>query len=212
MNNLFETTSRIIFLNTKNRNPGKLKSLVVREKPTRFLLIAIELFRAIDGKSIVEIGCMRKPLTHPIAEVHRCCTDGHSTYLWCTTGAQVTSVDISQEAVEVARKSCEKFDNCTVIQDDALNFLKQFPGPIDLLYLDGWDIVKNSPYAENHLLAYELAKPKLSPVNIIAIDDTDINHGGKGRLLVPALKADGYQILVQGRQTIAIKVENEWGL
>lgn len=74
-----------------------------------------------------------------------------------------------------------------------------------MLFLDAWDVVPNSDYAENHLLAYLKAKPKLNKAHIIAIDDTDIGDGGKGRLLIPVLKAEGYQILVQGRQTIALK-------
>jgi hypothetical protein len=45
----------------------------------------------------------------------------------------------------------------------------------------------------------------LNKTHIIAIDDTDIGDGGKGRLLIPVLKAEGYQILLQGRQTIALK-------
>jgi hypothetical protein len=63
----------------------------------------------------------------------------------------------------------------------------------------------NTAYAENHLTAYLKAKPRLNKTNIIAIDDTDIGKGGKGRYLVPVLMDDGYQILVKGRQTIALK-------
>jgi len=74
-----------------------------------------------------------------------------------------------------------------------------------LLFLDAWDVVPNTSYAENHLLAYLTAKDKLNDRNIIAVDDTDIGNGGKGRLLLPVLKADGYDILVSGRQTIALK-------
>ena len=77
-----------------------------------------------------------------------------------------------------------------------------------MLYLDAWDIESDIDYAENHLLAYLKAKPKLSKTHIIDIDDTDIGGGGKGRLLIPVLKAEGYQILVQGRQTISL-MENK---
>jgi len=54
-------------------------------------------------------------------------------------------------------------------------------------------------------LAYLTAKDKLNARNIIAVDDTDIGNGGKGRLLLPVLKEEGYNILVSGRQTIALQ-------
>jgi hypothetical protein len=176
-----------------------------RGKPKKYLEAAIELFSVMSGKTIVEIGCMRQPMTHPLSEMHKCCNDGHSTYFWCTTGAQVFSVDIDLKAVRIARKSIREFKNGKVLWGDGLKFLKKFRGKIDLLFLDAWDVIPECKYAENHLLAYLVAKDKLSDRNIIAIDDTDIGNGGKGRLLLPVLKADEYEILVSGRQTIALK-------
>lgn len=177
-----------------------------RVKPKEYLEMTIKLFSAIGGKIIVEIGCMRSLLTHPIAEMHpECCNDGHSTYIWCTTGANVISVGIDRKAVSQARKSCKGFKNCKILRKDGIKFLEKFRGKIDLLYLDAWDVSPDTPYAENHLLAYLKAKDKLNSTNIISIDDTDIGGGGKGRLLIPVLKAEDYQILVQGRQTIALK-------
>ncbi len=177
-----------------------------RGKPKKYLELTFELLETLGGTNIMEIGCMRAPLTHPITEmIPHCCNDGHSTYYWASSGAKVISVDICRVAVEIARKSCSDFKNCRVIEDDAIPFLKNYQGTIDLLYLDAWDITNNSAYAENHLSAYLAAKPKLTKTNIVAIDDTDMDRGGKGRCLTPVLMADGYQILVQGRQTIALK-------
>ena len=176
-----------------------------RGKPKKYLEASIELFHAMSGKTIVEIGCMRQPMTHPISEMHKCCNDGHSTYFWCTTGAQVFSVDIDFKAVRIARKNIREFKNGKISWGDGLKFLKKFKGKIDLLFLDAWDVIPDGKYAENHLLAYLAAKDKLSVRNIIVIDDTDIGNGGKGRLLLPVLEADGYEILVKGRQTIALK-------
>ncbi|MGB3051098.1 MAG: class I SAM-dependent methyltransferase [Polyangiales bacterium] len=177
-----------------------------REKPQPYLQRTCELFAAIGGRTIVEIGCMRAMLKHPIEEIHPvCCNDGHSTYVWCTTGADVTSVDISRRAVRRARKSCRKFDNCRIIHADGLKFLETYTGTIDLLYLDAWNVHAHIPYAESHLIAYLKAKDKLSERNIIAVDDTDIASGGKGKYLIPYLQYEGYEILVQGRQTIAFR-------
>ena len=61
-------------------------------------------------------------------------------------------------------------------------------------------------YFKFELSENELEKSDLLVLtNIISIDDTDICNGGKGRLLIPVLRVEGYQILVQGRQTIALK-------
>src|SRR4030043_535458 len=177
-----------------------------RGKPKKYLEAALELFKALGGKTIVEIGSMRSPLTHPLTEMHPpCCNDGHSTYFWCTSGAAVVSVDICRAAVKVARKSCKEFKNCKIVRGDGIKFLEKFKKKIDLLFLDAWDVVPDTDYAENHLLAYLKAKSKLNKTNIIAIDDTYIGNGGNERLLIPVLKTEGYKILVQGRQTIALK-------
>ena len=134
-----------------------------RGKPKNYLEMTIELFKAINGKLIVEIGCMRSLLTHPISEMHpECCNDGHSTYFWCTTGARIISVDIDRKAVLQTRKSCKEFDNCKILRKDGIKFLEKFKGKIDLLYLDAWDVIPNTKYAENHLLAYLKAKDKLT--------------------------------------------------
>ncbi|MCK4297362.1 MAG: methyltransferase domain-containing protein [Candidatus Marinimicrobia bacterium] len=211
MTELKEIKKRIARLNFKEKTYENIEltyeqQTYERGKPIKYLEMTIELFDAIGGRSIVEIGCMRTLLTHPISEMHpECCNDGHSTYFWCTTGANVISVDIDRKAVSQARKSCKGFKNCKILRKDAIKFLEKFKGKIDLLFLDAWDVIPNTPYAENHLLAYLKVKDKLSRTNIISIDDTDVGGGGKGRLLIPVLKADGYQILVQGRQTITLK-------
>ena len=151
-----------------------------RGKPKKYLEMTIELFNAIGGKSIVEIGCMRTMLTHPISEMHHeCCNDGHSTYFWCTTGANLISVDIDRKAVSRARKSCKRFKNCKFLCNDGIKFLEKFKDKIDLLFLDAWDVIPNTSYAENHLLAYLKAKDKLNRANIISIDDTEIGGGGR---------------------------------
>lgn len=185
---------------------SKNKQIFERGKPMPYLQLTAALFNAIGGHSILEVGCMRSLLKHPISQLHpECCNDGHSTYFWATTKACVTSIDISVKAVIAAKLSCWKFRNCRIVWDDALTYLKKHCGMVDLLYLDAWDVIPETAYAENHLLAYLAVKDKLDNTNIISIDDTDIGGGGKGRLLIPVLQSDGYQILVQGRQTIAIK-------
>ena len=212
MINLVEIQEKIAALNFDDRiydgiDLTREQHTFERGKPKKYLELACDLFKLIEGKTIVEIGCMRIPLLHDLTEMRpECCNDGHSTCFWCSTGAQVYSIDIDKQAVAVAKESCKKYRNCKILRRDGLGFLKKYSGTIDLLYLDAWDVAPGTNYAENHLLAYLAAKPKLNEINIISIDDTDIGRGGKGRLLLPVLKADDYTILVTGRQTVAIKL------
>ncbi len=181
--------------------------LKLRGKPRPFILSTIDLLKRIKGKTIVEVGCMRQALTHGLDEfVPICCNDGHSTAFWARTGLAVHSVDIDPACCKVAAKACEAFPNVSVTCADGIEFLRGFQGTIDLLFLDAWDAIKTIPYAEKHLEAYEIAKPKMAPTSIILIDDTDIAWGGKGRLVIPAIIRDGYDLLVTGRQTMLMRL------
>ncbi|MEM9480991.1 MAG: glycosyltransferase [Verrucomicrobiota bacterium] len=180
-----------------------------RGLPLAYIQCAIDLLKITGGRTIVEIGCQRRPITHPIEElVRECCADGHSTFFWGRSGLDVHSVDIDPEAVEVARTDTKDFPNVNVTCGDGIQFIKDFDGTIDLLFLDAWDVVPGSPFAEKHLEAWEVAREKLADTHIIQIDDTDVGSGGKGKLLLPVLRKEGYDIFAEGRQTLAIKLAN----
>ena len=173
--------------------------------PTPYILAAQQILRALGGTTVVELGCMRGPIRHAPFEIERaCCGDGHSTLLWAHGGFVVHSCDISPEAVALASQATAAYANCSVTCADGLEFIRNFAGNIDLLYLDAWDVVENTPYAERHLEAYLAARPKLAANHLVVVDDTDVANGGKGRLLIPELVAQGYQIVVMGRQTLAL--------
>jgi hypothetical protein len=185
---------------------SKLRHHKRRECPTEYIKKTIDLFKSNNGKIIVEIGTMRALLTHPIDSGHcKGCMDGHSTMWWATTGAEVYSVDISKESIDLTSKTCENFKNVHAIVRDGLEFLKSFEQPIDLLFLDAWDVVDGTPYAEKHLEAYFVAKPHLHENSLILIDDTDIKDCGKGRLVIPQAIKDGYTVVFSGRQTLLAK-------
>jgi hypothetical protein len=92
---------------------------------------------------------------------------------------------------------------------DGIEFLKNFDGKIDLLYLDGWDVGVNQ-YAEKHLEAFKAAEDKLADLHLISIDDTDFNTeaGGKDKLLTPYLLDNGYVKILWGRQIVFAKIPN----
>jgi hypothetical protein len=173
-----------------------------RDQPRDYLEKALALLDEGSSGTIVELGSMRMAMKHPVHERHPCCGDGHSTYVLGESGHRVFSVDINPEASRAAREACMSLPNVEVFTGDGIGFLQDFKGKIDLLFLDAWDVVEGTPYAEKHDEAYEAARDKLADRHLILIDDTDIGGGGKGRILIPKLEARGYVKIFDGRQTL----------
>lgn len=188
----------------------------LRDKPHTFINKTISLLHEISGKTIVEIGTMRRELTHPLNIVQPCCNDGHSTILFANTKLKLYSVDINKKATEIAQKTIIKHghrDTTTIINGDGIKFLKTFKEKIDLLFLDAWD-VGTVDYDKKHKEAYLAAQDKLADKHLILIDDTDVDFinneyifvedkiAGKGKILIPFLIELGYNIVFKGRQTL----------
>lgn len=176
-----------------------------RNLPRPYLELALELLgRAPPALVIVEIGSLRHALCHDlhVDTLDECCLYGHSTLRWAVSGHRVFSVDVDADASALTRQACSGYANVDVVTMDGIDFLNAFPEKIDLLYLDAWDVVSGEPYAEKHLEAFEAARDKLNDRHLILIDDTDIEDGGKGRLLVPRLLELGYDQIASGRQAL----------
>jgi hypothetical protein len=134
-----------------------------------------------------------------------CCNDGHSTYFWKKyTDADVYTVDIDPYCKRIIEEDT-RLQSVNATTQDAIEYAKSFDKKIDLLFLDAWDLIPNSNYAEKHLEVYSILREKLSDSCLILIDDTDVGCGGKGALLIPELKKDGFQCLVNKRQTLFVR-------
>ena len=192
----------------------------IRNKPYEFLFTALDVFENIYGNTIVEIGSMRKDCDHhPSEHHHECCNDGHSTLILASNCKDFHTVDIDPSHSAIAKQNLEKHNiKGNVHTQDGIQYLKDFDGKIDLLFLDAWDVCVVPDYAEKHLEAFKAAEDKLAEHAIILIDDTDISYsnekgfhndeeclGGKGRELIPYLKKKGYTLYFKGRQTCFIK-------
>ena len=187
----------------------------IRKRPYFFIKKALEHLSTKEPV-IVEVGSMRKSCIHDIEEFnHECCNDGHSSLLLAQAAREFHTVDIDIECSKLTLKELKAHNlnkRSNVYNGDGIQFLQEFSGKIDFLYLDAWD-VEYSNHAEKHLEAFEAAKNKLNSNAIILIDDTDIGFtpekgfhndeealGGKGRLLIPYLLVRGYKLLFKGRQ------------
>jgi hypothetical protein len=174
-----------------------------RAKPLPYLAIATQLVREFSFRTIVEVGSIRQPMTHPLGGYNPlCCNDGHSTLYFASTGAETFTVDNNPLCAEVLRPYVARHPNLHVTTGDGLDYLRGFDRPIDLFYLDAWDVIPGSGYAENHLEAYRVAQPRLCRTCLVQIDDTDILNGGKGRLVIPQMIRDGFTLITWGRQAM----------
>ena len=174
-----------------------------RGKPLQYLTITKTLIKEFDLKTIVEIGSMREPMVHALTTFHApCCNDGHSTLHLASTGAELFTVDVNPRSAEILAAYGKDYPNLHVASGDGIAYLRGFTRPIDVLYLDAWDVITGTDYAEKHLEAYEVAKAHLSPTCLVQIDDTDLMNGGKGRLVIPQMIRDGFTLITWGRQAI----------
>jgi len=197
----------------------------LRNYPAPWIKKIVEILKIMGAKTVIEIGSTRMEMTQNCINYHdnsynlkpaqapACCQDGHSTFFWAREGFDVYTVDIdnhcriqleNQYKYHVKEPIPANLNIC--IPQDGIQFLKDFDKQIDFLFLDGWDVGSNR-YAEYHLEAFLAAKDKLSPMHLIAIDDTDFNtvEGGKDKLLSPYMLENGYIKILWGRQTVYLK-------
>ena len=166
-----------------------------------------ELFKRMKGepKVIVETGTIRNERN----------ADGHSTIKFANyvikNGGHFSSVDNNLEAVKLSRKVCNYKAPLTalssqvnIIHSDSLTFLSDFKQKIDVLYLDSAN--------DKHLILKEakMAMSKLKKDSIIMIDDAGKDaNAEKGDLVIPWLKENGWEIIMDYYQVILMRINNE---
>lgn len=149
-------------------------------------------------QTIVETGCTRKEGNWD--------GDGQSTVILSEFAKWVRgsfyTVDLDNEAVELARKLCPSAGvNC----GDSVEFLSKFKDQIDLLYLDSFDLDMSNFHAAALHCMFEFcaALPKLHAGSIVFIDDspmTDMVISGKGKYVAQYLKQLGVSPFTFGYQ------------
>ena len=159
-----------------------------------------ELFKRMKGepKVIVETGTIRNERN----------ADGHSTIKFANyvikNGGHFSSVDNNLEAVELSRKLAALSSQVNIIHSDSLTFLSDFKQKIDVLYLDSAN--------DKHLILKEakMAMSKLKKDSIIMIDDAGKDaNAEKGDLVIPWLKENGWEIIMDYYQVILMRINNE---
>jgi hypothetical protein len=165
------------------------------------------LFQSLQalGRSllVVETGSLRLPGNWE--------GDGQSTFMFDAlvraSGGVLFSVDVTNESVDSARKVCSSA--AQLIANDsvsALHALTQIVSkPIDLLYLDSFDLDPKNPLpsAIHHALELTAVRPLIGPGTIICIDDYGVgSSGGKGMIVDRFLSNIRAKVLYSGYQKI----------
>ena len=195
-----------------------------RSKPAPYLKKTMEIARMLGLNNVVEIGATRYGITPECVNYFNgdvidpfvspaCCADGHGGVMFALNGFNVHSVDIDTNCLTAAKWSFESLKReippnlHLCIPRDGIEFLTEFDGSIDVLFLDGWDVGTHK-YRESHLKAFEAAQGKLSNRHLILVDDCDFTPPveGKDALLTPALLSNGYAMLFEGRQKLFINI------
>ncbi|MEI6740809.1 MAG: hypothetical protein WCK74_10930 [Gemmatimonadaceae bacterium] len=153
---------------------------------------------------IVETGTARQPGNW---------LDGQSTVLFDQFvqlhGGSVYSVDINAEACAAARTITSPQTH--VVCNDSVRFLWDFckgGRPIDLLYLDSYDLNVQDPFpsAFHHVKELTACIASLQRGTLIAIDDNllqpDGRRVGKGMLVSQFLQEIGASRLMDSHQTL----------
>lgn len=139
--------------------------------------------------------------------------DGQSTFLLdafvTARCGWLTSIDINMDSIDTARRACSHSTQL-VINDSvaALNALCPFMNnPVDLLYLDSFDVDPDAPQpsAIHHIMELLAARPALRPGSIIAVDDYSIGRdGGKGMIINEYFSRSSATVLYEGYQKVWI--------
>lgn len=145
--------------------------------------------------TIVETGCIRG--TSDVSRMG----DGWSTLNWefhaKRTGSIVHVVDINADHISRSKEIVPESEWVKYSLGDSVEYLKNFNGRIDLLFLDSFDYCgdeENVRACHNHSLNEVIAAwDKLNDRCFVLIDDVfNDSWDGKGKLTIPYLLKNGF--------------------
>lgn len=155
-----------------------------------------------ESPVIVEVGTLRDSTKG----------GGHSTYKFgefCARfNGRLHTVDILPEAIEFSQKATADFQPWISYHvEDSEKFLKNIPGKIDMLYLDGFDSTPGQELAasKKQLGEIKAALPHLSNHCVVLLDDADLPEGGKAKFSSEFLKKHGFDLEIDAYQQLYVR-------
>lgn len=124
------------------------------------------------------------------------------------------TVDIDPNALYVAQAVTKEFaTQITYVENDSVDFLRNFNGVIDFLYLDSMDCPEYDAPTSTRLIQSQIhqltemqfALEKLSADPVILLDDNQFENGGKTRLTKVFLHERGFREVASSKQSLWIK-------
>jgi predicted O-methyltransferase YrrM len=168
-------------------------------------MAVMDLLVERQAKLLVETGTSRGGASNFVG-------DGGSTIIfadWASQhGAYLFTIDIDPGAIANARNASQDYsDNVEYVCSDSIKYLTEFGQQIDFLYLDSYDFNASNPAPSqnHHLYEIQAAYDKLHDNSIVMIDDCDLPHGGKGKLIIEYLLEKGWKIVYSGYQVILVQ-------
>lgn len=147
---------------------------------------------------MVETGCIRNT-----TEESRF-GDGWSTLNWeyvaKETDSVVYVVDIDENHLSKSKQIVPESKYIVYTKQDSIEFLQNFDKKIDFLFLDSYDYCGDEENVRrchvHQLNEVKAAMDKLNDKCLVLIDDVfDTNWNGKGKLSIPYLLENGFEIL-----------------
>lgn len=169
----------------------------------------LRLLEEREAKTLVETGVARMGL-------EKSKSDGASTVVFGMWAKQneghLYSVDIDPEATERAGAAVSEMgltDNVTLVTSDSVAYLDDFTDSVDFLYLDSYDYHKTdtaiqTASQDHHLKEIKAIEGCLHDDTVILIDDCDMPNGGKGKLVIERLTAQGWKVHMSEYQVILV--------
>lgn len=183
------------------RGPAGNPLSIHTDRNRSFDILLKEMSKRFTNPTVVETGTIRSEEDWGGA--------GFFTYLMGTylhrRGGKLHSVDITPSNCEFANKWTRVFGETVELhQQDSIGYLRDFPGRIDVLYLDSLDTTEPG-HADHCQREVEAALPKLHQNSLIIIDDTPWRQEawvGKGARAAPWLLEHGWKLFYAGYQVV----------
>jgi hypothetical protein len=194
---------------------GLLMALLVNE--------AMHQPGVLNGQTLIEIGSTREP------DPAQRSTEKLAIFS-AVTGMNFITVDMDPECTGNARRIVRRLNPAgQAVTKKGEDYLAAFPGPLDYVYLDAFDYdhgmhsqerqaryrdilkaeITNEMAWEMHSKCAESIISKMREGGIVVVDDTwldaDGKDDGKGKLAVPLLLENGFEIVARTSTAVALK-------
>lgn len=134
--------------------------------------------------------------------------EGYSTVLFSefvkVHNGKVLSIDINEKHCAISRDLCNNPEQVNIVNADSIEYLWKFtpPYPIDLLYLDSFDLDADDPHpsAFHHMKEFLAIERHLQNGALIVVDDHVNDKIGKGTYIQQFFKDVGLAPFFKGYQ------------